>query len=385
MNVAIIGGGIAGLTTAIALGRYRPDLKVSIYECSREMKPVGAGLALAANAVRAFEQLGLSQHLLEGGRVLERFQILDKRGRVITQTDHLAANAAFNTVSNFAIHRADLQRLLLDQLRDTPLHLGKLASNFASDGRKVVVEFDDATAIETDFVIATDGVHSMFRRRLLPKSQLRFAGYTCWRGVTEHIPMGFDPSMATETWAGGKRFGIVPLRDGQIYWFATVQSPMLADPQFAAYWKTDLLGTFGDLHAPVSELIAGTDDDRILWNDIVDFKPVDRFAFGNILLLGDAAHATTPNMGQGACQAIEGAVILGKTLQSHVDLRKGFKVFEEKRLPRTRFIVNRSWQLGKIGQIGNPVLAGIRDFLFRQIPVSANTRQVKTMLDVRFE
>lgn len=176
----------------------------------------------------------------------------------------------------------------------------------------------------------------------------------------------------------------MPLLDGRIYWFACLNADKPKDARFAAFGKQDLLDTFGDLHAPIADIIAMTDPKKILWNDIIDFAPVDKFAFGRVLLLGDAAHATTPNMGQGACQAIEGAAILGKTLANATDVEAAFKAFERKRLKRTALIVNRSWSLGKIAQLENPLAVNLRNFAFRLVPDSMNERQVKTLLDVEF-
>jgi 2-polyprenyl-6-methoxyphenol hydroxylase-like FAD-dependent oxidoreductase len=195
---------------------------------------------------------------------------------------------------------------------------------------------------------------------------------------------GLGLTGASETWGPGKRFGIVPLRDGRVYWFACLNAAKQRDVRMAAFSKTELLATFGDLHAPIADIIKATQPTKILWNDIIDFAPVQQFAFGRVLLLGDAAHATTPNMGQGACQAIEGAAILGKTLAEQGDIATAFQVFEQKRLKRTAMVVNRSWQLGKLAQLENPLLAGLRNFFFRRIPDSMNERQVRELIDVEF-
>ncbi len=385
MKIAIIGAGIGGLTTAITLKKYRPDLEIDVYESSPALEAVGAGLMLAANAVLAFEQLDMKDKVLAVGHIIEKFQILDKKGRLITETDNIAVNRTFHTINNFSVHRADLQRILLNEIEDTRLHLNKKVDTFASDHTKVNVRFQDETSVEADFVVATDGIHSVFRRNLLPDVPLRFAGYTCWRGITHRLPSNFDVLVASETWGEGKRFGIVPLADGRIYWFACLNASQAKDEQFARFTQEQLMQSFEHFHAPISEILTLTDPKDILWNDIIDFKPLDRFAFDSVLLLGDAAHTTTPNMGQGACQAIEGAVILGKTLQQTSDIAMGFKAFEEKRIQRTKFIVDRSYQIGKIAQLSNPLLTRARDFAFRLIPAKANERQIKKILDVRFD
>ncbi len=381
MKITIIGAGIAGLSTAIAIRKYRPDIELEIFEASPELKAVGAGLALAANAVMAFDQMGVKDAVLAVSNVLEHFEILDATGRVITKSDNLAINRNLQTVSNFAVHRADLQRALVAQLPGVPIQFGKKVSSFEQTGAGVSIRFAEGTETKTDYVVATDGIHSIFREKLLPQSKIRYAGYTCWRGVTPDLSR-LGLTGASETWGLGKRFGIVPLTEGRVYWFACLNAPSQRDERMAAFGKREILASFGDLHKPIYDIIAATDADRILWNDIIDFAPVNQFAFDRVLLLGDAAHATTPNMGQGACQAIEGAAKLGKTIAQHSEITAAFKLFEQKRLKRTALIVNRSWTLGKLAQLENPILSKIRDFAFRMVPDRMNERQVRALLDV---
>ncbi|MCB9337546.1 MAG: FAD-dependent monooxygenase [Lewinellaceae bacterium] len=388
MKITIIGAGIGGLATAIALRKFRPDIELEIFEGSPELKAVGAGLGLAANAVAALDQIGIKEQVLSVSNVLDSFRILDAKGRLISQTNNMAINRNLQVISNFSVHRADLQRVLLAQIPDVPVHLNKRVWDFNQEGDTVHIRFADGAKTETDFVIAADGIHSIFREKLLPESTIRFAGYTCWRGVADLSNFkkltNLNPKIASESWGLGQRFGIVPLTDGRIYWFACINAPKAKDVRFAAFGQKELAEAFGGFHAPVGELIQMTAPEKILWNDILDFAPVQQFAFGRVLLLGDAAHATTPNMGQGACQAIEDAAILGKILAKNLGPQAAFQAFEEKRLKRTAFIVKRSWQLGKLAQVGNPLLAGLRNFLLRQVPERMNEQQVKALLNVEF-
>jgi 2-polyprenyl-6-methoxyphenol hydroxylase-like FAD-dependent oxidoreductase len=385
MNITIIGAGIGGLSAAIAIRKNLPAATIEIFEASSELKAVGAGLGLAANAVLAFDQLGIKDKVLAQSKVIERLKILDKKGRTLTETDNMALNRAFDTVSNFTVHRAALQEVLLSELKNVRIHYGKKVRSFTQHNGSVELEFTDGSIHTATYVIAADGIHSVFRKQLLPGSAIRFAGYTCWRGVTSEIPASHQQHIATETWAEGKRFGIVTLKDNRIYWFACINAPGMKVLRFADYTREDLLQSFSGFHAPVCELIRSTPEEDIIWNDIIDFKPVSRFAFGNILLLGDAAHATTPNMGQGACQAIEDAAVLGNLLRRHHDIGEAFRVFEQKRLKRTAFIVNRSWQIGKMAQLGNPLLSAIRNALMKLVPASAGLRQIRQVLDVHFD
>jgi 2-polyprenyl-6-methoxyphenol hydroxylase-like FAD-dependent oxidoreductase len=383
-KIAIIGAGIGGLTTAIAIKKYRPDLEVEVYESSPRLHAVGAGLGLGANAIISFEELGIKEAVLKVSNVLERFRILDKQGRTITETNNFTINKDLNTISNFAIHRADLQQVLQQQAGNTAIQLNKRVLSFEQTTDKVILCFADDSNAVVDYVVAADGIHSLFRRQLLPQSEVRYAGYTCWRGVTDKWPEGFKQTLATETWAGGKRFGIVPVAGKRIYWFACINSAVPKNPVFAQYTKEDLLQSFSGFHFPVAEIIRLTDSSKIIWNDIIDLKPIPQFAFGRILLLGDAAHATTPNMGQGACQAIEGATILGKTIAKATDIQEAFRLFGQKRLKRTAFIVNRSWQIGKVAHWSNPFLCALRNLAFRMVPKSAAEKQVQQILEVDF-
>src|SRR5699024_10028894 len=156
------------------------------------------------------------------------------------------------------------------------------------------------------------------------------------------------------------RFGIVPLTNQRLYWFACINAPFQSQ-EMAAYTTKDLFQQFRDYHAPIPEILKETNDSDLIWNDIIDQKPPNRFAFHRTLLIGDAAHATTPNIGQGAGQAIEDAVILKHTLQQNETVPAAFHEFERIRLPKTKKVVNYSWTIGKIAQIENPFIRKARN------------------------
>ncbi|MFD1139709.1 FAD-dependent monooxygenase [Larkinella insperata] len=374
----IIGGGIAGLTTAIAL--RKAGIRATLFEAAPTVKAVGAGLALAANAVRAFQKLGIAAAVLPAGRLLDAFVILDERGRTITRTDSRAISQKYGT-DNFAIHRAALHQALLNQLTDCPIVLGKRAVSIDQSSQGCLIYFDDGTVHQTDYLIVADGIHSAIRKQLLPDSLPRYAGYTAWRSVVDST--GLNLTEATETWGAKGRVGIVPLANHKIYWFATTNAPA-KDPRFRAFTVRDLVEQFGGYHAPIPEIISRTKEENLLWNDIMDLKPLSRYAFGNVVLLGDAAHATTPNLGQGACQAIEDAVVLADELTRTDRVPDAFRRFEQRRLKRTRFIIENSRRVGQVAQLQNPVLATLRNGLFRMLPARVNERQLETLYKVDF-
>jgi len=377
-HYTILGGGIAGLTAAIALRRI--GIRAQVFEAAPVIRPVGAGLALAANAIKGYVKLGIAEKIISRGRLLPTFSILDARSRRITQADAAAIGRKYG-LHNFAINRPELHEALLAELEPEQLHTNKSALRVEQSSDKTILFFKDGTTHETDFLIVSDGIHSPIRRQLLPGSEPRYAGYTCWRAVIDNP--GLPLSGATETWGAEGRFGIVPLAGNKIYWFACVNAPQ-NDPAMRAAGVPDLERIFQKFHDPVPAILRHTPGDSLLWNDIIDLKPISRFAFGNIVLIGDAAHATTPNLGQGACQAIEDAVVLADELAAHDNPEAAFAAFERRRLKRAHFIVNNSWQLGKIAQWSNPLLVSVRNALFRMIPESANERQLKSVLEVDF-
>ncbi len=379
-EVAIIGGGIAGLCAAIALKRL--GLRPVVFESAPDIKPLGAGLLLAANAIHGLQRLGVADKVVNAGHQLRKFSVLDRQGKVLSELDSHTLDQKYG-LSNFAIHRADLHRVLLEELTEgAEFVTGKRAVRIEQNGDFSTVFFQDGTQHSTHIVLVTDGIHSALRQQLVPKSQPRYAGYTCWRAAIENPGLQLD--RATETWGAAGRIGIVPLENNRIYWFLCLNAKQ-NDPEMRAMKAKDLAARFADYHYPIPEILASTRDEQLLWNDILDIAPLKKTAFGRVLLLGDAAHATTPNMGQGACQAIEdAAVLLDEWEKNPSTPEQFFQRFERRRLPRTTMIVNRSWTLGKVAQLENALLVGLRNWAFRLTPASVNERQVAVLYRTDF-
>jgi 2-polyprenyl-6-methoxyphenol hydroxylase-like FAD-dependent oxidoreductase len=378
---AIVGGGIGGLTLAIAM--QRKGFQVTVYESTPKFKLLGAGLGLAANAVKAFLEIGIADEVLSVGKVMKMFRIADDSGKTIAETNSDEMSRRFGTVNNFTIHRADLHRVLLNQLEPETVVLDKNCVDVHQDVNGVAFHFTDGTKAYADYLIACDGIHSPIRRKLLPESSPRYAGYTCWRAVIDKVPTDFDFNHASESWGVGCRFGIVPLSGNRIYWYACINATQ-NDPVMRSFRIPELLTYFSGFHSPVSEILKLTRSEDLLWGDILDLKPIARFAFDKIVLMGDAAHATTPNMGQGACLAIEDSAVLANCIEDYETVDEAFKQFEQKRIKRTTKIVNGSWALGKAAQLENPLLISLRNAAVRLTPSSVAERQVKFIHDISF-
>jgi 2-polyprenyl-6-methoxyphenol hydroxylase-like FAD-dependent oxidoreductase len=379
MRIAIVGGGIAGLTASIAL--RRAGLEPILYESHSSLRADGAGLGLGANAIKAFRHLGLADEVMAAGHLLDAFSILDMRGRVIMRTDSRAISSRFGA-DNFAIHRSELHRVLSAHVPSESLRLASPCNVIERADGAVRLYFANGMNATADVVIAADGLHSAVRRQIYPHVKPRYAGYTCWRGVVD----GHDLALkeATETWGPRGRVGIVPLADGRIYWFATTKAPE-RDPRYHAFGVHDVLGLYRGYHQPIGEVIARTEPSALLHNDISDLPPLPRFAFGNIVLLGDAAHATTPNMGQGACQAIEDAVVLAECWKCSSDPATAFRTYEQCRMKRTQTIVHMSRHFGAVAQIQSRWGGMLRNAVLRRMPATVQERRLQFLFDVDFD
>lgn len=374
----IIGAGIAGLTTAIAL--QQKGFEVIIFESASEIKAVGAGLALAANAMTAYKKLGLWEEIITKGVLISAANIYDQKGNIITESGNLNQNEALN-IGNYAIHRADLHDILLRNINSATLVLNKKTVDFERKGNTVIINFEDGTQHETEKLIVAEGIHSPIRKQLLPNSTPRYAGYTCWRGVIENPNLKIENS--TETWGEGKRFGYVRVANNRIYWFACVNASV-NNEKYKNYTVSDLSRAFKNFHEPIPTILSYSNNNDLIWADINDLKPIQNYAFDNIVLIGDAAHATTPNMGQGACQAIEDAIILADELSKNQNTEGAFIAYERRRLKRTHSIVKKSWLLGKIAHLENPPLIHVRNFIFKNLPQSIKNKQIRAIYQVDF-
>lgn len=380
MEAIIVGGGIGGLCTALAL--QQAGIKATVYEAASELKPVGAGVGLAANAIQGLQRLGISDEVIARGKQLEALVISDQHRNVISNFDTRPLSKRYG-VNNFVIHRADLHEVLYNHLQPNSLKLNKRCAGIKQVGKKVEVSFTDGTNASADLLIAADGINSVIRQQLLPQSKPRYAGYTCWRGVVENPGVKINTSISAEMWAPQGRVGMAPLQNNTIYWYACINAAA-NDPQMRSKTPQQLAAHFADVYEPVATVLAATKPEQIIWNDITDLKPLKHFAFDNIVLLGDAAHATTPNMGQGACQAIEDAIVLGQCLLQQSTITAALAQYEKRRLARTAKVIRMSRLLGAVSQWQNPLLIVLRNNIFKFTPDFINQSQMEELYKVDF-
>lgn len=365
MDITIIGAGIGGLSTALALKRANIPFKV--YESAAELKAVGAGIIIANNAMQVYRHLGIHHQIMEPGNRISAITLTKADFKTLSNQS-LEPFEKHYGLSNIAIHRADLHQVLIREVGLENIVLNKRLLNIEKLTQGYTLQFEDGTRVDTDYVIGADGIKSKVRQELFAESQLRNSGQICWRGLTEFdLPAEYQHSI-TEALGKGKRFGFLKINRTQVYWY------LLAN-EGAGDEHSDLSQQVKDFHPLAGQLLKATPKEQILFAPLYDLKPIHVWNTETACLIGDAAHATTPNLGQGACQAIEDAYVLGELLKKY-SIEEAFKKYPLIRKAKAHGIVRTSWTFGKIAQASNPIIIAIRNFLFKSMPPSVNQKQL---------
>lgn len=368
----IIGAGIGGLTTAIALAQK--GISVKVYEQADQLKEVGAGIWVAPNGLKIFEELGIAKDVLLAGKSLEKISIVDTNNKPVSvvESSKIKLKHHFGTI---AIHRADLLKILANYIPIENIILNKKFKSYKQTENSIIAEFEDGTFVESDFLINADGIKSNARKQIQSTLNLRYSGQTCWRFVVDFDLLKNDENNMYEIWANAKglRFGYSKINDKQVYVFITNYEKAGGTDNFTTL-KSDLLKLCSCFQPIVKELITKCDEKDILRTDLFDFKPISKWTDGRMALIGDASHATTPNLGQGACQAIEDAFVIAEQLSFTDDIALGLKKFQEKRIKKATYITNTSWQFAKITNTSGWTKTIIKKAL-RLIPEFINQKQ----------
>ncbi|MEO0330144.1 MAG: FAD-dependent monooxygenase [Bacteroidota bacterium] len=370
MNIDIIGAGIGGLTTAIAL--QKKGIRAKILEQANEIKPVGAGIILANNAMQVYDHLGLRKEIEDGGNLVSSMNITDASLSRISSID-LTYFEKKHGVKNVAIHRGELQKILVQQLDKSKVELGKELIKVEKLDSAYQLKFSDGSSTTSAVLLGADGLNSKVREYLFSETKIRSAYQMCWRGVTNFtLPKNYRNEL-NEAWGKGDRVGFVQISPEKVYWYALKTFRQDQDE----YSVDDLAMLFQNYHLIVKEIIQNTPVGAIHTATISDLQPIKRWYQDNVCLIGDAAHATTPNMGQGACQAIEDAYVLSECLAKYgLDHpARAFSEYQRLRMPKAHQVVNTSWTLGKVAHWKNSLAIQLRNQLMKMAPPSTNRKQ----------
>jgi 2-polyprenyl-6-methoxyphenol hydroxylase-like FAD-dependent oxidoreductase len=338
-DIVVVGAGIAGLATAVALQRH--GHRVTIVE-ERTDTASGAGISIWPNALAALDEIGLGDAVrAAGGRVSAGAM----RWRDGSWLRHPSPERIVRALGEplVIVRRTVLMNLLADALTAGTIESGSAATELVATADGVRITLADGSTREADAVVGADGVGSVAARHLNGALRRRYAGYTAWRGVAD---FSIDPDLAGETMGTGTEFGHVPLGSEHTYWFATERGPEggSAPGGELAYLRSK----YGGWADPIPALLAATDPDAVLRNDLYDRAEARQWARGSVVLVGDAAHPMRPHLGQGGCQGLEDAAILAHCVEHAGGLPAAFARYAAARQPRVRPLVRESRLIGEI-------------------------------------
>lgn len=321
----VVGAGIGGLAAAVGLRRV--GWSAIVLEQAEAIGAVGAGLSLWPNAVRALDALGVG----DAARSVGVTGV--SRGSMRLPSGTWLRHARPGDVPVLLLHRADLHQVLVDVLPDGSLRTGCTVTGI-DDGAVRYRTGEGERTVSADVTIAADGLHSTVRQRYWPDARPpAFDGRTVWRAITEQN--GSTPE-ASITLGRTHQFGIMPLPDQRTYWFLTASAPD-RDVRYGDE-LAEVRRRTADWPEEIGALLAITPPDRVLHHDILALDPIDTYVRDRTALLGDAAHAQTPDLGQGACQAIEDAVVLAAALAAEPNVALALAGYDRERRPRTQAI-----------------------------------------------
>ncbi|POX47630.1 monooxygenase [Streptomyces sp. Ru71] len=348
-RAVVIGGGIGGLTAAAAL--HHRGLDVTVLERARSLEPVGAGISLAPNSLRALDVIGLGDEIRDLAAWQGDGGLRTPGGRWLSRSDADAAAARFGGPM-VLLHRATLVDRLAAQLPPGAVRTAA-GAGVADPGdarRPALVRTADGE-LEADLVVAADGIRSAVRRTLFPEHPGPvYSGFTTWRVV---IPLPGVAFASHETWGRGRIWGTHPLKDGRVYAYAAATTPpggRAPDDE-----RAELLRRFGDWHDPIPAVLAAARPEDVLRHDVHHIaEPLPAYHRGRVALLGDAAHAMPPTLGQGGNQAVEDAIVLAH----HYD---DLAAYTAARLPRTTAIARQALKVARLDLTTSRTMIAVRN------------------------
>jgi len=375
MRIAIVGGGIGGLTAALALGRE--GFSASVFEQAPALLEVGAAIAVWPNAFRVVERLGLGGDVLARAGRISRARWLGSDG-----TPYKHFSFPETGAPAVALHRADLQATLRRALPDGSLQLGKTFEGFTEEEDEIRLRFADGTEFACDVLVGADGLHSRVRAQLLGDvgGEPVYRGYSVWRGVARLEHAALPAGTALEVYGEGRRFGVGPVGLGRTGWWATANEPE-GTPEPPSEHGSKLSRLFEGWCAPVNELIEATPSESILCNAAYDRPAAARWGRGAATLLGDAVHPMTPNLGQGGCMAIEDAAVLARCLAKYREASVALRIYESRRRARAESVARYSRLYGAVGQWEGRAATRLRARLLSSVPESLGRRMLGLIFD----
>ncbi|NJQ04835.1 FAD-dependent monooxygenase [Streptomyces lonarensis] len=375
-KILVAGAGIGGLAAAVTLRHV--GARPHVFERAPELRAAGSGLGILSNASAALLELGVDLRLERYGQELRRFDISTWRGRLIRRmpTPDIATETGAPSV---LIHRGDLLRALLDAAGDVPVTLGAQVVEHTVHPDGVEVRLADGTTAEGDALIGADGLYSAVRRQIAGPEPIREPGYINWLATVPFRHAAVPTGYCGHFWHRGRRFGLIDIGGGRVYWWATHNRP----PEEARSWtggRREIEELFRRFPEPVRAVIRSTPEEDILSVPARDRAFLENWGDGPVTLLGDAAHPMLTSLGQGAAMAVEDSAVLARCVATAPDVVSGLRAYERARRDRARLAVEASWQASRSEQAAGPLACALRNARLRRTPEEALREQTRALL-----
>jgi 2-polyprenyl-6-methoxyphenol hydroxylase-like FAD-dependent oxidoreductase len=382
LRALVIGGGIGGLTTALALRRAGMEATVFERQDTVSKIQVGSGISIWTNAMRVLDGHGLGEQVRSIATTVNRVEHRTHDGGLLAvwPLAELEEQVGIPTAS---VIRSELHEILTGSLGEDTVRLGRECTGFKQDGEGVTAQFADGGEERGDILIGADGIHSAIRRLILGHDEPRYAGYVVYQGVTEHRPDAAPVGLFRMTWGPALRFNFQYVGGDhcRLYWTVVEKAPA-EEPPGGPGRKARLLDLLKAWPAPAVEAVDATDEGVITRLPIYGRTPVKQWGVDRVTLVGDAAHPMTFNLGQGAGLALEDTVTLVRCLASAKDDVPGaLRIYEQQRMPRAAGMMKLSWRIGVIGKWRNPVALAVRRQMMKRIFNIAWVRHQKLMAE----
>jgi 2-polyprenyl-6-methoxyphenol hydroxylase-like FAD-dependent oxidoreductase len=366
---------MAGLTLCAALRQH--GVEAEVFEREERWRH-GAGIWLPPNALQALQELGVSERLLAAGESLQRIDLSDLHHGLLQSLSLVPFVERFG-FPILAVHRRALHQVLLDVAGPAHVHLGSTPTNLEYRDGTWTLHFASCEPVRTTLLLGADGIHSALRQGIAPHSRVRYSGQGCYRTVVRATLPESERGSSQEIWAPGRRFGYSSLGGGLVYWYATFDAPAHQRPATPEAQRAHALALAREFSVTVRELVETTPAEAVLFNEIEDL-PQPVWSGDDVILLGDAAHAVTPNLGQGGAQAIEDALFLAKAIQA--DPRTAASRYRAARQQRVQNILRQAYRLGRAAHLHNAFLRRLRNVALRHYPARAQGRQLTALFTV---
>jgi 2-polyprenyl-6-methoxyphenol hydroxylase-like FAD-dependent oxidoreductase len=380
VDILIQGAGIGGLTLAIAL--IRKGYTVRIVERASGLSEVGAGIWMAANPLQVFDRLGFAEKIMAVGWTVHRLTLEDYNAEIL-QTSDLSAVAKVFGFETVALPRSALQRVLSGQLPSDVVTFGTEVKNLSQSADAVSVLLTNGSRISARIVVGADGIHSQIRKLASLGGETRYSGSSSYRAITNGASLLF-PELnhdAYEIWGKGCRLGFSKISADDYYWYMTFDSAPDRSSSHAAR-RAHAESLFRKFFPRWASLLEHTRPEEILQTDISDLKRLKSWSSDRIGLIGDAAHATTPNLGQGGAMAIEDAYSLTGAVEKMGLHSKAFELYEKQRREKVDWTVSTSWKIGRICHLKNPVLRRLRNVALSKVLSRGGEKQIRKLYSI---